>query len=204
MKQIIHKLSEPFPHLIVENMYNEEELKLIWEELTFLTKPNKLLDPTGYGGASINGRALSTAKALILELAYSRKELSNILTLSRKLFDGGYLSIFSKISPNCITARYMNNVVTKVRYYKNLDAYEPHRDMTSSYLICTYFNKEPKCFSGGQLYFPEYNYEFECKNNSMILMPTYILHGVKQVNLENDYYLSGNGRYCITQFLQLI
>jgi len=23
----------PFPHLIIENFYNEEELELIWEEL---------------------------------------------------------------------------------------------------------------------------------------------------------------------------
>lgn len=29
MRQKIHKFSEPFPHLIVENMYNEEELELI-------------------------------------------------------------------------------------------------------------------------------------------------------------------------------
>jgi len=27
---------EPFPHMIINNLYNEEELKLIWEELNFL------------------------------------------------------------------------------------------------------------------------------------------------------------------------
>ena len=49
--EIIRELKEPFPHLIVENMYNEEELELIWEELYFLTKPNKLLTPDKFGGA---------------------------------------------------------------------------------------------------------------------------------------------------------
>ncbi len=26
---------EPFPHLIIKNFYNEDELKLIWEELNY-------------------------------------------------------------------------------------------------------------------------------------------------------------------------
>ena len=41
---------EPFPHLIFNNFYNEEELNLIWEELNFYTRPEKLLDAEGYGG----------------------------------------------------------------------------------------------------------------------------------------------------------
>ena len=35
---------EPFPHLIIEDFYNPEELDLIWEELNFYTKPGKLLE----------------------------------------------------------------------------------------------------------------------------------------------------------------
>ena len=43
--------SDPFPHLILENIfYNEEELELVWEELKFYTKPNKLLEAKDYGG----------------------------------------------------------------------------------------------------------------------------------------------------------
>ena len=29
--------SDPFPHLVIKNFYNEEELELIWEELVFLS-----------------------------------------------------------------------------------------------------------------------------------------------------------------------
>ena len=36
------RYEEPFPHIIVKNFYNEEELELIWEELNFYTKPGKL------------------------------------------------------------------------------------------------------------------------------------------------------------------
>ena len=35
---------DPFPHIIFHNFYNDEELKLIWEELDFYTKPNKLFE----------------------------------------------------------------------------------------------------------------------------------------------------------------
>ena len=35
--------ADPFPHLIIKNFYNKRELKLIWEELDYYTKPDKLL-----------------------------------------------------------------------------------------------------------------------------------------------------------------
>ena len=30
---------DPFPHVIIDNFYNEEELKLIWQEFRFLYTP---------------------------------------------------------------------------------------------------------------------------------------------------------------------
>ena len=42
---------KPFPHLIFSNFYNEQELDLIWEELNFYTKPNKLFEAKDFGGA---------------------------------------------------------------------------------------------------------------------------------------------------------
>ena len=58
MKEIIHK--EPFPHLIIEDFYDEEELELIWEELNFYTKQGKLLGAKDYGGVvdRTNAKAL--------------------------------------------------------------------------------------------------------------------------------------------------
>ena len=34
---------DPFPHIIVKNFYNPDELDLIWEELDFYTRPGKFL-----------------------------------------------------------------------------------------------------------------------------------------------------------------
>ena len=203
MNQKIHKLSEPFPHLIAENMYNDEELELIWEELTFLTKSNKLLDPKNYGAASRGPDAyLTNSKALILDNEYIRREFSNILTVNRKLFDGGYLNIFSQIAPHCKNAPYADRDFTKVRYYQNGDEYESHWDISYEYIAFNYFHKEPKSFQGGELFFSEYDYEFNCKNNSMILIPSYVYHGVRKIILEEESSFTGNGRYCITQFIK--
>ena len=35
---------EPFPHLILRDFYNQNELKLIWQELNFYTQPGKLFE----------------------------------------------------------------------------------------------------------------------------------------------------------------
>ena len=48
---------EPFPHLVFHNFYTDEELDLIWEELKFYTKPNKLFDVEELG-AVIGGSVM--------------------------------------------------------------------------------------------------------------------------------------------------
>ena len=77
-------LHTPFPHLIFHNFYNDEELDLIWEELNFYTKPDKLLDVKEYLGVVDK----TNAKAIYLDVVYPKKfrKLSNILTVNRKIF----------------------------------------------------------------------------------------------------------------------
>ena len=65
---------DPFPHLILHNFYNDDELKLIWEELDFYTKPDKLLDAKNYGGVVTH----TNSKALWLDRIYEDKYLSLI------------------------------------------------------------------------------------------------------------------------------
>ena len=72
--------------------------------------------------------------------------------------------------------------------------------MKFAYLVFSYFNKEPKRFNGGELYFEDFDYEFEPTNNSLILIPGYIAHGVRKVNIEKSYSET-HGRYCISMFV---
>ena len=62
------------------------------------------------------------------------------------------------------------------------------------------FYKEPKKFEGGELYFPDYDYEVPCTNNSTIILPGWVKHGVKKVSIKDSDYYDGWGRYCISSF----
>ena len=188
---------EPFPHMVFHNFYTNEELELIWEELKFYTKPNKLLNVEEYQGVV----GYTKAKALQLDVVYKENRvLSNILEVSRKVFDDQILEPFSKISDCCTLAKSANYDHTKVRYYHNGDYYKPHTDTYFEFLAFSYFFKEPKRFEGGNLIFPKYDYEFSCDHNSLIIMPAWVEHGVSEVSIKDSDYYEGYGRYAITHF----
>ena len=189
--------NDPFPHLVIKNFYNEEELKLIWEELNFYTKPDKLLEAKDFGGIV----DATNSHAIVLDDVYKiNRKLSNILTVTRKIFNSGILDVFSNIHDCCCIAKESNWDCTKVRYYHNGEYYEPHTDKSMQFLAFYYIHKEPKKFTGGEVYFPKYNYEYGCDANSIIIFPGWVEHGVKEIKIEDSEYYDGWGRYAITNF----
>lgn len=203
--EIVHSLTHPFPHLIIENMYNDEELELIWEELEFLNKPEKFNTPENYGAAGNKetGEYLTKSLAIILEDVYvNNRKISNILNIHSKIFK--YNQLYFNLSPYHKKIMYINQGITKIRYYCNGDEYLPHSDTLWETLVCTYFNKFPKKFTGGELYFPEYNnYEVSCNHNMSVMFPSQFEHGVRKVNMLDDDSRSGYGRYCMSQCLSI-
>ena len=194
----------PFPHLIIKNFYNPEELELIWEELKFYTKPGKLLEAKDFGGVvdKTNSHAIPLDAVYINDKKnkVNYRKLSNILTVNRKLFLPAILEPFSKIHDCCSIAPLVSYDITKIRYYHDEEYYEPHIDKTFQFLAFSYFYKEPKKFEGGELYFPKYDYEVPCENNSIIILPGWVQHGVKKVSIKDSDYYDGWGRYCISSF----
>ena len=194
---VCNAFEKPFPHLIVDNFYDDEELELIWEELKFYTKPGKLLEAKDFGGVveKTNHRALQ------LDVIYDGyRDLSNILTVNRKLFTSKILDVFAEIHESCWIAPMCDYDITKVRYYHDKEYYEAHTDKSFQFLAFSYFYKEPKKFTGGELFFPKHNYELTCSNNSIIIFPGWVKHGVKEVKIEDSNYYDGWGRYAITSF----
>jgi len=197
---------EPFPLMVVSNFYNQKELDLIWKELDFYTAPGKLLDAEDYGG--VIGK--TNAKALLLDDIYSDsskndkgknyRNISNILTINRKIFNCGVLDKFSELHGCCSIANQTNHDVTKVRYYHNDEYYDPHTDKSTQFLAFSYFYKEPKKFKGGDLIFPKYDFNIPCDNNTMVVFPGWVEHGVRKVKIKDSDYYDGYGRYAITSF----
>lgn len=198
----IELLNDPFPHVISKNFYTEEEVESIKEELKFLTNPKKLFLPGIHHGALGFG-GLTASRALHLERAYNIQELSNILQVTKKSLDEPLVTTIVNVWPSFLRLKFVDLILTKVRYYHNNEEYAAHTDVSHDFLSFSYFHNIPKKFTGGELYFPQFNYEIDCSNNTFILFPGYIEHGVKRVIIENDDYWEGNGRYCISQFLSV-
>ena len=75
MNEVITKIKDPFPYLKIENLYTEEELELIADELIFLNHKSKLEDPEFTGSAEdSSGNVLKENKGLFLDDLYKRKE----------------------------------------------------------------------------------------------------------------------------------
>ena len=194
---------EPFPLMVVQNFYNKIELELILKELDFYTSPNKLFEAKEYGGVVDR----TNAKAICLDELYKGQEnkknfrnISNILTVNRKLFNSGVLDKFSQLHECCTLATESNHDVTKVRYYHNNEYYDPHTDKSVMFLAFSYFFKEPKKFTGGDLIFPKYDFKVPCDNNTMVIFPGWVEHGVRKVTIKDSDYFDGWGRYCISSF----
>ena len=196
---------EPFPLMVIKNFYNDFELALIWQELNYYTAPNKLLEAENYGGVV----GYTNAKAIFLDKLYVDNEenggvnyrnMSNILTVNRKLFKSGVLDKFSELHGCCSIANQSNHDITKVRYYHNNEYYDPHTDKSTQFLAFSYFYREPKKFKGGDLEFPKYDMKIPCDNNSMVIFPGWVEHGVRKVKIDNSDYFDGWGRYAITSF----
>ena len=96
-KQIIIKNYNPFPFLEIENMYSEDELKLIWQELEFLNQLDKLEKPEETGAASVNGEILKKNSGLYLDDLYKSRNISNILTVNKNLMSLHILEAFSSL-----------------------------------------------------------------------------------------------------------
>lgn len=197
----IQLLDNPFPHVIVKNFYNDQELQDIKDEIKFLSKPGKMLDPGVYHGGN---QGLTTHKALLLEKTYSNSRVSDILTIFRQKYEEdnfNFVDIIQSKFPSYKKLMYINNTITKVRYYHDGEGYGAHTDIYHDFLAFSYFHTTPKKFTGGELHCTDYNYTIDCSDNTLVLIPGYVKHEVLNTQISDDDYYNGNGRYCVSQFL---
>jgi len=194
---IILKITDPFPHLIIEDFYSEDELKLIWQELDFLTSPHKLI-PANIDGSIQSSNALS----LSLNNVYKDLRHSNIASINKKILLPKIKDAFLSLSEFFEHITMVNNMFIKIKYYENGHNYPKHQDI-ARFTGINYLYKEPKKFEGGDLYFDDYNYKIELKNNMFVLFIGCLWHSVTPIVLKEHAYITGNGKYSITNFLSI-
>jgi len=202
---IIDTTPKPFPFLMIRDFYDPEELNEILLELDWLTKSNVLL-PAEYIGTSIdqNNLPLKQAHGIFLDQFYNSRDESFILNVSLKtqiqeIYDEMTKLSFGYESINCVNER-----GTLISYYENSDYYLPHRD-ESAFTGLTWFFKEPKSFTGGNLTFTDYDYTINIENNMFVLFPSFVRHEVDEIKMPtNSQNFSGLGRYCLSQFYYIV
>jgi hypothetical protein len=196
---------KPVPHIILDNVFDETELKEIWQELDFLTYSRKLLSPEVTGSAfelSATGEKLYKKQnsALFLDAMYYNRTLSNIIHHTRKFFGKAFLQ---QCADQNFIFKYLqesNMDTTLLSYYENNDHYDAHHDK-SAMTILTWLYKEPKAFTGGELSFSDYNYTIPLVNNRSLIFPGVTNHAVNAVLMnEGVEPMKGFGRYVITNF----
>jgi hypothetical protein len=197
----IQNFNDYFPYIIIDDYYNEGELRLIWEELEFLSYPHKLKRATAAAGGATDpdsGKLLKKNFHRYIDGIYCERELSNILTVNRKLFEDEY-KIMRQHPHWFFKHIYINEDYTQIGYYENNDEYGEHHDL-STITSLTWLYKEPKRFVGGDLFIGPDKIKIDCVNNRTLIFPSMMMHSVNEIHMNPEYQNKRNGRYVISQF----
>ena len=192
------------PIIVFDNFYNDSELTLIWEELEFLTYSHKLLPPsqTGTAVSEETKEPVKTNSGLLLDSVWNnRRELSNILTVNRKIFRNNLEML--RTGPSWFFRIFgCGSDWTLLSYYENNDHYLMHEDRCSV-TVLSWFYKEPRRFEGGDLIFHDSGktMKMPVQNNRTVVFPSGLKHSVEPVRMDSCYENQKLGRYCLTQFL---
>jgi hypothetical protein len=185
----------PTQHVIVDEFYEAGELAAIWRELDFLHGKLQPADPSH--AAQEGGRLLKQGQGLFLDHVYQDRGTSDILRLNRKLWTAiqpfAKTTSFSQI--HTATADW-----TLISYYEDSDYYEGHADR-SLITALTWFHREPKAYTGGDLLFSDFgNHRIEARNNRLLIFPGWVHHEVEPIRMKGED-TTGLGRYVMAQLL---
>jgi hypothetical protein len=189
------------PYVEIKNMYSPEEVDDIMFEFEFLRRANIFQGPELTQTARYDDGALKKKnKAVVLDDVYTSRVSSFTLRHNRKLFSATIDA--SRLGPLGKAIQYSNSDTTLISYYENSDYYAPHEDR-SVLTALTYFYKQPKRFSGGELILPEYDCSLPPTHNTTYIFAGLVSYGVSPISMDEQFMGLGFGRYCMAQFLQL-
>ncbi len=201
----VYSIHDPFPYLIVDNIYNEDELQLIWQELDFLCYSGKWKSPEETASAKLDDEILKNNLGIFLDGKdgiYADRKVSNILSVNRKILDKEIFGEYGALSFGYQTVFMTNSDTTLISYYEDNHQYKKHKDHAIMTAL-TWFYKEPKAFFGGDLIFSDFDkHTVQIKNNRSVLFPSFVFHEVEQIFMPENK--PGYGRYCMAQFFAFI
>ena len=199
----LNQLSNGTPYCIINNFYTEEELSEIIKEVDFLQSRKSIwLDPKDSGSAidKESNTFLKSNKCIWMNHLYKTESVSSILSYNVKLYTSGAAATLAENHPWFKYLIYNSEFTTLLSYYETDQYYKAHRDQAVLTTL-TWIYKEPKEYSGGDLIL-ENDTTINCTNNTMLVMPSTVLHEVTPVELPEGKKGQGLGRYTITTFVK--
>lgn len=194
---------EPFPHIVIYGQFTDDELVGVWRELAFLTHGK--LDVAAETGSAFHRECdgktmLKNNRAVWLDKVYTDRKYSDILCATRKIFQPSFSEAAAKIHWVFKYLPMASTCTTLLSYYEDGGYYKPHFDICTLTAV-THVFKEPRRFDGGELIFPDFDYNVGIVNNRTIIFPSAVNHEVADVKMQGGEPFSG--RYTITQFLRV-
>lgn len=185
-----------FPFLIIEDFFSPQELDSVWQEIDNLEKHWVSHDQDQTGNRSIvDGRTLATSDRVYLDQVYQDRSDSPLLSSLGRIGHPQILNTYEQYSPAARTLKFTNSDRTILARYSNTQAYDQHIDAYQHTQI-VFLHREPKGFTGGDLYFSDNNCRIESRNNTCVVFPSFYFHEVSSVAAPNKYM----SRYSITRF----
>jgi hypothetical protein len=196
--------TDKFSFVLFEDVYNQEELDYIWQEVNFLCYPEKFLPEEETNTALDDyGNIMKSNKGIWLDVAYKNRKFSNYVNIHRKPLIQYKDVIESYVEQDYNLNAYLRiyKDCTLMSYYEDGDRYDKHID-ASSYTYIFWLMKEPKRFTGGDLRFDDIDTTIPVKNNTAILFPSWAWHSVDEVKMDSGVErYKGFGRFAFTSFL---
>ena len=193
----------PFSHMIIENFFTDSQIELALNEL----ETYDYLPPEKTGAAEAeDGTPLKKNQAVFIDGLYKENRKDSFI-----LNNYGSTLFTDEFKTACKTHDLLFNYVletnfdeTLVSYYENSDYYKRHCD-SAVFTCLLYLFKTPKKFEGGEITFHYRDIEYTppFKNNMCIVFPSIVDHSVNPVKMHQDDLNKGNGRYCLSKFLDI-
>jgi hypothetical protein len=182
--KINHIKKGSLEYIFIEDLYNDNQLKVIKKEIKtlipFAVSPNS---ETIGAATDENGEILKNNKSLWVDNIYStNRDASSILKYNRIIFDFKLIQTFKSYNAYFGHLEKSNYDTTMLNYYTNEQQYKPHTDM-SLVTVLTFFKIGD--FTGGELVFPDHKEVIPFKENSMVVFPGCILHESKPIKTKD-------------------
>lgn len=188
---------------IVDDVLTNREIEEVWKELDFLSVQRKMMSAEFTGSAQTTDKSLKKQNwGVALSKCFTDPIYSNFAQYHEKPLTDDFVEDLIEANLYFRLLRDCNYKSILLSYYEHENYYHSHHDVCCLTTLF-WFNKSPKQFKGGDIYFKDMDQTVSFKNNRFIIFPSIYFHEVSKVSMDNNFRdngISQKGRYCYTTF----